>query len=553
MISNGKDAGELLDQTPPAAIDMEAKLCGCLLLDGRIASQLGVTAADFSDPRHRLIFATAIALAGEGLLDVEVLTHRLKEQEKLDEAGGTGYLGELLNGVAVPQHWSAYQREVQDAADRRRLLNAAIAAIQAAHNRSLPISTALDRLAALGDRTTDSRREIGSISMVELDGDDSQATFLVEGILVEGEPAAIGAARKSLKTSFAWDMAISLATGRPFLGRFRVLEPRRVLYLSGEGSRPFIRSVMQRVCLFKGLTPADLGGLRLGSRFARLDNPSDLAAIRQECEASEATVLFIDPLYLAMSGNDAGNVFSQGERFHAIAEMCESSGITMVLVHHTTRRREHESPGKAPELVDLSWAGLSEFASQWIMVGRREPYDPSSPGSHRMVLEVGGRQGQSGAWAVDVEEGDLEHGRQWDVLVQPMSDARTAEQERTEQARETKHQERVEQDQRKICQVMLKYPEGETAKAIRLTAGLNSARFGEALSRMIENGYVVSCEIPKPRRSRRRTDRVESRSTTSCIGSSRMRRQGRPCVSLPRSRAGTGIRSVGCSARSTSS
>ena len=58
--------------------------------------------------------------------------------------------------------------------------------------------------------------------------------YLIPGILAAGQPGGIYGGLKTLKTSLAADLLISLASGTPFLGRFPVAEPGRVVFLSGE-------------------------------------------------------------------------------------------------------------------------------------------------------------------------------------------------------------------------------------------------------------------------------------------------------------------------------
>src|SRR4051812_7484680 len=71
--------------------------------------------------------------------------------------------------------------------------------------------------------------------------------WLVQGILMRGQPAVLGGPQKTLKTSLAVDMAVSLGSGRPFLGQFPVPEARRVAVISGESGEAALQDIALRV------------------------------------------------------------------------------------------------------------------------------------------------------------------------------------------------------------------------------------------------------------------------------------------------------------------
>jgi hypothetical protein len=109
----------------------------------------------------------------------------------------------------------------------------------------------------------------------------------------------------------------------------------------------------------------------------------------------------------------------------------------LVLLHHTGRRLEKYKP---PELTDLAYTGLAEFARQWILLNHREPFKPET-GSGRLWLSAGGSAGQGGLWAVDTEEGQLNEelsGRRWSVTVTPAGEAQSND--RKERDREANDQ-----------------------------------------------------------------------------------------------------------------
>ena len=210
--------------------------------------------------------------------------------------------------------------------------------------------------------------------------------------------------------------------------------------------------------------------------------------------------MIIDPVYMAMSGADAGNLFIQGQLLRGISELCQELDCTLILCHHTKRNTGHDVY-QPPELEDIAWAGFQEWARQWLLVGRREAYGPGS-GMHRLWLTAGGSVGHGGRWGIDISEGtyDGDGGRSWEVTVVDHRDIRDEKTERQEAEKTAKADAAIERDCEKLKAALAAYRDGETPKVIRLAAGLNSGCFDKAASRLLRRCEIVPCSITKPNR-----------------------------------------------------
>ena len=293
------------------------------------------------------------------------------------------------------------------------------------------------------------------VSAADLAHMDDRHQWLVDGVLVAGEPCVLGGPKKSLKTSIVVDLAISLGCGPPvkFLNQFDVERRIRVGVFSGESGARTLRETAIRVCQSKDRRLPETQ-VHFGFRLPRLSVPSDLQALSAEIRRQEFGVVILDPLYLCLLGANANasasNLFDMGPLLSAVTTTCLEAGATPILVHHATKGSQYQQ-GRAsfdvPELENLAFAGIQEFARQWTLVGRRQRYDPET-GEHRLWLNVGGSAGFSGAYAVDVGEGRLRHdfsGRTWQVSVR--SEGQEIESRRSEQLTSASRRQQEQQQQ----------------------------------------------------------------------------------------------------------
>ncbi len=216
------------------------------------------------------------------------------------------------------------------------------------HNRSSAISPGLPQSGA--PRPPEpllAKKQFRLLTGAQLNSEQFETRYLIPGILAAGQPGGIFGAFKTLKTSLAADLMISLASGTPFLGRFPVPEPGRVLFLSGESGLPALRSIAKRICAQRGLSLDSLDNFRLSPDLPRFDRPADVDALKKLVEVEKPVCVVIDPAYLTLGGGNARNLFAMGELLRPLAEPCRPTGCAVLLVHHCKRLQQSRRAGHA--------------------------------------------------------------------------------------------------------------------------------------------------------------------------------------------------------------
>lgn len=221
--------------------------------------------------------------------------------------------------------------------------------------------------------------------------------WLVQGVWPDASHGPIAGAKKSLKTYSSMDLALSVASGLPFLGRFAVPQPRPVLYLLGEGGRVPGRRRFERIADSKCVDAAELAGdgmLLYAYDVAPLDSPEFLDFIRRTLDETQPGLVVMDSLYAFHPAIDnVGNLYERGPMLAALGH--EFEGCSLALNDHFNKN----TPGGL-DLDYIAQSGMGAWANSWMLQAHRE--DPRvDEGEFRLTVQFGGREWGGAQYDVD--------------------------------------------------------------------------------------------------------------------------------------------------------
>ena len=494
---------EVLDQKPPSDPDAELMVLRELILKPDLIRTEDLSTDLFYEQAHVEIFRT-IALLHEERQPTD-LTHvwqRLHDEAKYDAIGGKAKIEAILTGDRLPSKFAVYLETLREKLTKRKLARLGENLLQNVHNgqsASEIIQWASERIQAAGKIVQPDSDAIAynRITATELATASYDIRFHVNGALVVGQPQGLFGSKKTLKTSVMLDQAVSLASGRPWLGYFHVDQTARVAVFSGESGMATIQETCLRICQAADVDLATLP-IVFSDTLPQFGSLPHMDALEKWLVAEGAEVAYFDPAYLALltAGNE-GSIFAMGALLRSVSELCQRIGVTPILLHHT--RSTIANPFTPGDLDDASWAGFAEFVRSWTILNRREKYQPGS-GLHKLWLTIGGSVGHSGLWGVDVFEGVYSGpgSRVWDVTVHKADDLRQEQQDAQSKAKAEQADAKLEQTKREILSAMLKLPDQTgTISDIRARTGRNGQAFSLAFAALTSSGDLQTVELTK--------------------------------------------------------
>jgi hypothetical protein len=337
------------------------------------------------------------------------------------------------------------------------------------------------------------RIDFGLLSSPELFSADFSRPFLINGILAEGHHCVISGRFKSQKTHIAIAAAIALASGKPFLNRFDVIEPKRVAYFAGEGGPGQLQENARLMAGYQDVDGIELDDqLDWGTKVPKLTRREHVDTLFSLIKDFAWDVVFLDPVYLMISDSSekVSNLSAMGGLLEELTDLGTRTDTTFVLVHHN--RKGSNVDYSIPELEHITQSGFQEWAGQWMLTGHRARFWQDSTGRYsKLWLNVGGRSGHGGLYGLDIVEGPA-GSPEWTAAVQTSAELKESDEKNRLFSQELKLAEAIRDKMEAVRQYLRIEPGNVTFERLArgTGSGPGSKAFGQAVEQLLESGEL---------------------------------------------------------------
>jgi hypothetical protein len=149
-------------------------------------------------------------------------------------------------------------------------------------------------------------------------------------------------------------MALSVASGRPCLGRFPCTAPGTALIYLAEDSLPRVRERINGICRHRSIDPAATDLLLITAPSLHLDQPRDRDRLAATVAAIRPRLLLLDPL-VRLHRLDENSASEISRLLSDLRQLERTHGTAVMLVHHA-RKTLGARPGQGLRGSSDLWA-----------------------------------------------------------------------------------------------------------------------------------------------------------------------------------------------------
>jgi AAA domain len=181
-----------------------------------------------------------------------------------------------------------------------------------------------------------SEQTLPVVHVAELPSDEIAERWLVEQLWCSNSVGVIGGAPKCAKTWLGLDIALSVATGTPCLGKYNVPERGPVLVYLAEDALRAVRERVDGMARHRGLDLEEVEIHVITAPVLRLDQDRDSTRLWETARRLRPRLLLLDPL-VRLHGIDENRAGEVAELLGYFRSLQRELGLSVMLVHHTRK------------------------------------------------------------------------------------------------------------------------------------------------------------------------------------------------------------------------
>ncbi len=406
---------DLIDKTPPQAVEAEKAVLGAMLIEreaqARVLDMLDENS--FYNPAHKSIFRMVARLFSQGAaIDVVTVGEALKNERLLNDIGGASYLTDLTHVLPTAANVEHYARLVKDKAILRQLIAVSTKIVSAAYQQQEDPAAILDEAEHQIFSIAQSKAEKGFVSVGELVHDVIETVEKLYQRKAHVTGIATGFSELDTMSSGLQPSNLIIVAGRPSMGKTSfalniaehaaIQNKLPVAVFSLEMSREEL--MMRMLC---SQARVDAHKVRRGylekkywntltasaSQIAQapiyIDDSSSLSILEMRARArrlaaelsakgTPLSLVLVDYLQL-MRG--AGRVESRQQEISEISRnlkgLARDLRVPVIALSQLSRRPEEKGREGKPQLSDLRESGaIEQDADMVAFIYREEVYKP---------------------------------------------------------------------------------------------------------------------------------------------------------------------------------
>jgi biotin operon repressor len=179
----------------------------------------------------------------------------------------------------------------------------------------------------------------------QLDVQPPEQSWLIRDLWGQAAVGIIGGAPKCCKSWLGLDMALSVASNTPCLGRFGIATPGPALVFLAEDSLPAVRARLDGLCMHRQLDIRGLDLYVITAPSLRLDQGPDQQLLEAMLARLKPRIVLLDPL-VRLHRLDENSAADISRLLGFLRDLQRTYDSAIVLVHHASKKHRAQ-PGQA--------------------------------------------------------------------------------------------------------------------------------------------------------------------------------------------------------------